>query len=173
MSKTPQRIIMIMAAIVALDKNNPSNFLADGVTPQIDALEEATGYEDITAAERTEALNQVNESESSTPPVEEEDEAFKNSTFPISGGEKILSVKKETIVLIGKTMVRVKEGEEQKAWGSSFTALKVMIEDPETGEDSEKMVLLGEFERNGHEHVSLMEAKPRRGIVFNGEILSK
>ena len=72
------------------------------------------------------------------------------------------------IEIIGKTMVRVKEGEKQLAWGSEFVATKVEVENADTGEDEEKLVLLGEFEKGGFEHVSMMEAKPRRGIVFRG-----
>lgn len=148
-----ERISIIAAAIKALEVVNPSNFLADGTTPQIKALEEATGFEDITAEERDEALNQVNEP----------------TTSGASSAKNVEGV--PTIILIGKTMVRVKEGEEQKAWGSTFTATKVIIDDPETGEDSEVMVLLGEFEKGGHEHLSLMSAKPRRGMIFSGEIV--
>ena len=141
-----KRILVIAAAIKLLDGNNPSNFLSDGTTPQIDVLETDTGLEDITAAERDEALNQVNDNPS--PPVSDEE--------------------KETIEIIGKTMVRVEEGEEQMAWGSKFVATKVEIENADTGEDEEQLVLLGKFEKGGFEHVSLMEAKPRRGIVFRG-----
>ena len=153
-----ERISKIIEAISHVNPNNPSDFLADGVTPQLDVLENLSGLEDITAAERTEALNQVNEPTSSAP--SSRDIHFKEEN-------------KETVTLIGKTMVRVKEGEEQKAWGSSFTALKVLVEDPETGEDEEKMVLLGQFEKGGYEHKSFLEAKPRRAMLFNGKVLSK
>ncbi|MCK4787248.1 MAG: hypothetical protein KAV87_26045 [Desulfobacteraceae bacterium] len=144
-----ERILKIVAAIALLDTDNPSHFLKDGVTPEIGILEELTGFEDITAAERDKALNQVSDPESSAPLVVE--------------GEKIR--------IIGKTVVRVKEGEEQLAWGSKFYATKVEVEDPETGEDVEKMVLLGEFEKDGFEHESLMNAVPRRGIIFRGTLL--
>jgi len=144
-----ERILVIAAAITTLSQNNPTNFLSDGTTPQIDVLEEVTGFEDITAAERDEALNQVNESATSAPSAPE--------------GEKVR--------IIAKTMVRVKEGEEQLAWGSKFFATKVRIENPETGEDEEKMVLLGEFEKSEFEYVSLMNAVPRRGILFKGSLV--
>ena len=150
-----ERILVIAAAIKLLEGNNPSNFLSDGTTPQIDVLEEATGLEDITAAERDEALNQVNDNPSPPVPSTDRDIVLKEE-------------EKEQIEIIGKTMVRVKEGEEQLAWGSKFVATKVEIENADTGEDEEQLVLLGEFEKGGFEHVSMMEAVPRRGIIFRG-----
>ena len=150
-----ERILKIREAMTHLSTDNPSHFLKDGETPQIEALEELTGFEDITAAERDEALTQVNELASSDRDV----------YIPGAGDEK------EQIRIIAKTMVRVEEGEEQVAWGSRFFATKVEMEDSETGEDVEKMVLLGEFEKDSFEHVSLMEAKPRRGIIFRGTLI--
>ena len=144
-----ERISKIVEAISHLNPSNPSHFLSDGETPQISVLEELTGFEDITAAERDEALKQVNEPLALTPST--------------STGE--------TVRIIAKTVVRVEEGEEQLAWGSKFFATKVEMEDSETGEDVVKMVLLGEFEKSGYEHESLMNAVPRRGIMFRGTLI--
>ena len=56
-----ERISKIKEAISHVNPNNPSDFLNDGVTPQLDVLEQLSGLEDITAAERNEALNQVDD----------------------------------------------------------------------------------------------------------------
>lgn len=48
----------LVAACAGLDPKNPDHWLSDGTTPSIEALEAATGLEDVSAAERTAAHNE-------------------------------------------------------------------------------------------------------------------
>lgn len=54
----PSRHEKLVAACAGLDPKNPDHWLSDGTTPSIEALEAATGIDDVTAAERTAAHNE-------------------------------------------------------------------------------------------------------------------